>query len=443
MRASLLSLQGAKKSIDRTQERLATGRKVNSALDNPTNFFAAVSHMNLASDLIARKDGINEAIRTIAAANNGISAITSLLNTAKGLANAAISTNDQTLRTTYSKSYDEMLSQVDTLAIDSSYRGSNLLANQTLNVEFSGTSGQSTLGITGVDVSVAGLSLDKANSGGTTTTTTTNVGAGNLIATGASIPAFIYLGVDVNPGESITVTQSIASTPGMTPTTWADFGSGRLFDLDLGAGDAISSVTGDSKSITVAVNSAGSGYYFGDNLSVSFGATGHPPVLQRTFGTNLPASDITTLKVGGIAKALGTDYTLATRSSDGLADIVFTPGHAPASGAAITVDTITTLGTNPWTSASHITTSLTQLDSAITDVRTFSDQMSSNSNVLATRLEFTDNMAGILTSGADTLTLADMNEEGANLLMLQTQQNLGTTSLSLASQSAQAIMRLF
>jgi flagellin len=52
-------------------------------------------------------------------------------------------------------------------------------------------------------------------------------------------------------------------------------------------------------------------------------------------------------------------------------------------------------------------------------------------------------MVNTLNTGADNLTLADMNEEGANMLMLQTRQNLGTTSLSLASQAAQAVLRLF
>jgi flagellin-like hook-associated protein FlgL len=52
-------------------------------------------------------------------------------------------------------------------------------------------------------------------------------------------------------------------------------------------------------------------------------------------------------------------------------------------------------------------------------------------------------MISTLTGGADKLTLADMNEEGANLLMLQTRQALSTTALSLSSQAAQSVLRLF
>jgi flagellin-like hook-associated protein FlgL len=69
--------------------------------------------------------------------------------------------------------------------------------------------------------------------------------------------------------------------------------------------------------------------------------------------------------------------------------------------------------------------------------------MAGNLAIVNTRLDFTNNMINTLQKGADNLTLADMNEEGANLLMLQTRQALGTTALSLASQQAQSVLRLF
>ena len=67
MRANLISLQNTEVLLNRTQERLATGKKVNSALDNPLNYFAASAHMQRASDLTERKDGMGEAIQTIKA----------------------------------------------------------------------------------------------------------------------------------------------------------------------------------------------------------------------------------------------------------------------------------------------------------------------------------------------------------------------------------------
>jgi flagellin len=76
-------------------------------------------------------------------------------------------------------------------------------------------------------------------------------------------------------------------------------------------------------------------------------------------------------------------------------------------------------------------------------LRTQAQSLSANLNIITTRQEFTDNMINTLQTGADNLTLADMNQEGANMLMLQTRQSLGTTSLSLSSQAAQSILRLF
>jgi flagellin-like hook-associated protein FlgL len=64
-------------------------------------------------------------------------------------------------------------------------------------------------------------------------------------------------------------------------------------------------------------------------------------------------------------------------------------------------------------------------------------------SVVSSRQDFTNSMINTLQTGADNLTLADSNEEGANMLMLQTRQNLGITSLSMASQAAQAVLRLF
>ena len=100
-------------------------------------------------------------------------------------------------------------------------------------------------------------------------------------------------------------------------------------------------------------------------------------------------------------------------------------------------------GTNNWSSTSDITTAQGNLQSASDKLRIESKNLANNLNIITTRQNFTDSMIGTLRTGADNLTLADMNEEGANMLMLQTRQNLGITSLSMASQAAQAVLRLF
>jgi flagellin-like hook-associated protein FlgL len=69
--------------------------------------------------------------------------------------------------------------------------------------------------------------------------------------------------------------------------------------------------------------------------------------------------------------------------------------------------------------------------------------LANNLSIITAREEFSAQMINTLGDGAAKLTEADMNEEGANMLMLQTRQALGTTSLSLASQAAQGVLRLF
>src|SRR5437868_9597503 len=89
VRSNLLSLQNTANLLDQTQSRLATGNKVNSALDNPTSYFTAAGLNARASDLGNLLDSVSNAIQTIQAANDGITAITKLVESAKATANQA------------------------------------------------------------------------------------------------------------------------------------------------------------------------------------------------------------------------------------------------------------------------------------------------------------------------------------------------------------------
>ena len=262
MRSNLLQLQGTAKLIDRTQERLSTGRQVNSALDNATNFFAAQAANNRATDFSVRKDGMSEAIQTVKAADAGVTAIAALVDAAKGLAEAAVGTSNTNDRSTFAVQFNTLRSQIDTLASDSSYRGTNLLTGSTLTVNFNET---------------ASAKLDV----------------------------------------------------------------------------------------------------------IGFTAT------------------------------------------------------SGATGLAITSAAVN------WTATSDITASQNTLTTATDTLRSNSKSLANNLNIITTRQNFTDSMMSALKTGADNLTLADMNQEGANMLMLQTRQNLGTTALSLSSQAAQSVLRLF
>ena len=87
MRSNLLSLQSTQSLMDTTQERLSTGKKVNSAIDNPSSYYTAQSLTNRASDLEGLLDSMGQGIQTIQAANEGIEAITDFVQQAKAVAN--------------------------------------------------------------------------------------------------------------------------------------------------------------------------------------------------------------------------------------------------------------------------------------------------------------------------------------------------------------------
>ena len=158
MRNNLLQLQGTSKLIDRTQERLSTGKQVNSALDNPTNFFAAQAHMNRASDFSVRKDGMTEGIQAAKAADAGITSLNALVEAAKGIASAALSTANTTDRANFSTQFFTLISQINTLASDSSYRGTNLLTGATLTVNFN-EDASANLQVKGFTATAAGLTI--------------------------------------------------------------------------------------------------------------------------------------------------------------------------------------------------------------------------------------------------------------------------------------------
>jgi flagellin-like hook-associated protein FlgL len=290
MRNNLLALQNTNKLMSQTQNRLSTGKKVNSALDNPTNFFAAQAHTNRANDLTNRKDSMSEAVQGVTAADAGITAITALIESAQGIASAALASASTTDRANYAVTYNELMGQINKLASDSGYRGTNFLTNDDLTVEFAPTTGGATLKIEGFTATSVGLSLQ-------------------------------MVGVSGSYGTA-------------------------------------------SATATDSVN---------DNL-----------------GTSVEWDD----------------STIAT-------------------------------GNNAIKSSSK------QLENALSTLRAESSKLSASLSIVTTRQDFTDSMINTLKTGADNLTLADTNEEGANMLMLQTRQSLGTTSLSLASQAAQAVLQLF
>src|SRR4249920_3394530 len=134
VRSNLLQLQQTSDLITQTQTRLATGKRVNSALDNAINFFTAQGLDNRANDLNGLLDSMSNAINTIQAANNGITAITKLVQSAQALTSQANQTADTTVRATLASQFDTLLPQIDQLAADAGFNGINLLGGNDLTI---------------------------------------------------------------------------------------------------------------------------------------------------------------------------------------------------------------------------------------------------------------------------------------------------------------------
>ena len=259
MLTDLTALQQVATLQSRTTERLSTGKKVNSAVDDPSAYFAAQNEMNRANDLSARKDQMGEAIQTVQAGLQGIDGISNLIQQMQGLAASAQSA-DTTDRASLAAQFDSLRTQIDQLAGDASYKGTNLLKSGSLAVAFN-EDASSNLTITGFDATTTGLNIAAA--------------------------------------------------------------------------------------------------------------------------------------------------------------------------------------ANNWATDGDITTSVNQLNTALSTLRTNAQTLSSNNGVVTARQDFTTNMINTLTTGANNLTAADVNQEGANMLALQTRQQLGIVALQLSSQAQQSIMRLF
>src|SRR5437879_2674642 len=134
VRANLLQLQKTAELITATQTKLATGKRVNSALDNPINFFTAQGLSNRAGDLGNLLDSMSSGVNTIQAANNGITSLTKLVQSSQALASQALQTSDVTVRAGLAAQFDSIRTQIDQLATDAGFNGTNLLNGDTLTV---------------------------------------------------------------------------------------------------------------------------------------------------------------------------------------------------------------------------------------------------------------------------------------------------------------------
>jgi flagellin-like hook-associated protein FlgL len=370
VRSNLLSLQSTADLLGRTQTRLATGKKVNSALDNPTNFFTAANLNARAGDLSNLLDGINSAMKTLEAADTGIKAITRLVESAQASARQALQSTGTTARLTGSVSG---LTGAST-SVFSGFTD----AVDTITINDGTTTGTFTFN-TGDDVQDF---LDDINNTASLNVKASLTGDGRiqLEATGTNT---IVIGGTASAAEllqvGLTAGTTAAGTLNASRTTFAEQYNELLVQIDKLAGDA---------------SFNGINLLDGDALTVVFNET-----LTSKLTISGVMFDAANLGITAAGNDFQTDY--------------------------------------------DVNVSLGQLTGALLTLRSQASTLGSNLSVVQTRQDFTKSIINTLKTGADNLTLADTNEEGANMLALQTRQQLSTTALSLASQADQAVLRLF
>lgn len=436
MRANLLSLQNTQTLFDTTSQRLATGRKVNSVLDDAVKFFTADALNQRASLLNERKADIGSAVQAVTAATKGIEAIKTSVQQLKSLvsqARSALSSeNGATTRASIATQYNEVLQQIDYLVQDASYNGTNFLqkdavtnALTTLQVYFNEESSTS-LSITGFDGSAQGLGVTK---GGVPTVTASAAGANQTVSfgTGNTVTKELLGGSVVSFG-GVTIDQA---ADGSLAITAAD---GSVTNIAAGAALATSTFAAADGVVGVSKTA-------GNALTVYYSNDGAAPnaVGEISYSATWVASGDTTATL--TVENGTTDDTYGFVADNGSA-VAYTgnAGTATAVGAFFATADYTATDFDTTTELNALDTAL---NAALTTLQAEASKLSGNVGILQTRDNFLSELVNTLATGADKLTLADINEEGANLLSLQTQQQLGVTSLSLASQAQQGVLRLF
>ncbi len=380
VRDSLLSLQSTTKLINRTQGRLATGLAVASAIDDPIKFFQAKTLSDRATDFSDKKAGIDQGISSLTAALDGTEAIDAIVRQMKGLAVSAKSATTSTIPELVSQ-FNDLRNQIANLARDTDFQGLNLIngTGEKLTVNFSNDT-SSTLVVDSVDVTEGGAGLAIRNA----------VTAAELSGAVFNVSYDFATGLTVSTGSTLTITYAGQSA--------FAFGSQGSYTFEYG-----------TNTVTITVGSAGA--------------------TTATFTTTQTLAAGTTFS-----------FTIASAGNVGANDVQFA---GVTTGTSVVVGDVAGQYVIDSTFTTQINSLVNDLQTALDTLRTKTKTLGSNVALLQTRLEFTENYVNTLDTGAGKLTLADLNEEGANLLALQTRQQLGIQALSFAGQAEQGILALF
>ncbi|GFZ89168.1 flagellin [Elstera cyanobacteriorum] len=396
MRTNLLVLQKTQDALAATHVRISTGRKVDRVVDDVSSYFQIKSLDDRVAGFETRRDEIDQSVSAISTALTATSAIDGLLRQLKGILVAA-KTSTASERSALSVQYNSVKSQIDYMTADASYQGLTLVANSQarLATEFSDRSA-SRLDITGQRL------------------TTYNTSAAGTLGT--------------------VTNASIASLVTLTAPTVG------LYYLERGGS------TGANFSAVAVVK-----YAFGNSV----GAAVPTDLIQN--GTVVSANIVNPyyLNVASIRGLYTDTYTNTSGLNIFFASQMFIYVGAELTGSAA-IQTVSTGGTL-WSAAIFAPDTglgaetfnraldfvVAGVDDAILQNRSFAGSMVTNVSILQTRLSFTQDYMRSQTNGARALALADVQEEGANLVALQTKLQLVTRGLAFGAETERSILRIF
>ncbi|CTQ59419.1 flagellin [Roseibium album] len=489
VRANLNSLQSTAELLSDVQNKLATGKKVNSALDNPSNFFTASGLTSRANDLGTLLDDMGQSVQTLKAADEGIASITTLAESAKAIANQALQTQSQYERKQFAAQYNELLTQIEDIAKDSSYKGKNLLAGtgNDLTTIFNEDS-TSKLNISAVDYTDSTLSTglnlsDLAEGEGSSTSlqlqgskTTINLTDGtstlktnstlsdsNTISTTAVLtfgnnsgtaPVALSGASDITAGATVQdLVDGLNAIAGVRAEFDNNTGDLTVYsDEDFNIGNqtftaTIGSFDFDASALTATTQllSETGSFAVGDTLTLTDGNDFELGSLEIEADTTVADLESFADDFQGVSADFDTSSGKLSITSE--TDLSLTSDNTDFASANFVADTdgitLSAVSDSGFATDSDINRVVDKLNTALSSLRTQASSFGTNLSIVENRQDFTKSLIGTLEEGAGKLTLADTNEEGANLLALQTRQSLASTSLSFAAQADQNVLRLF
>ena len=389
-RQNLLSLQDTAALTATTQNRLATGKKVASALDNPLNFFTAQSLTGRSKDISSLLDGISNGVQTIQAANQGITSIQKIVDQAKSLTSQALATQITTTGTAATALSTSSLTSTSVV---------NFFVNGT-QVSASGFTSASSI----ADVVNALNSASNAQ------------GVGNAFtvdSTGKKV--VINASADIEFADTASqTTLGFSAGTGTGPTYGtASAAAGTSSEITVSGVTQRASLASQYNNLLIQITQlAGDASFNGVNLisgknndlSISFNPKGN--------------SNLTVASTDETASGLGLS---AVSNKDAASS---------------------TAGKGNFLLNADINNTVKTLAAATDQLKADSTTLGSNLSVVQNRQDFSKQLANILDTGAANLTNADLNEEAANSQALSTRQSLGISALSLANTAQQSILQL-